>query len=248
MTPSRKCVALSTCFESWDLRKSYSLCLDVQRDNQWLNHHWFQKLCGTWNSLPPRTDTAPFWCTTAGLHLPVLGKKGQTASHPSFYRGNHETTYRLPIMENYRSKVQPIKHKQQDYVWFQNSFKGRPWCCVFTPLYMQLSGGFTVPDIRAAHLSNTMDVITLMQHVPPLLHACVGGSVSLLRNLRFVSKQASRIAMQAAHSFSLKLEGRATDTDMGSLAILQQSRLKNLHVSLFLSGKRQGPIIPILLS
>lgn len=95
-----------------------------------------------------------------------------------------------------------------------------------------------------------MDLISLLEHVPPLLHACAhqhpsGGlmfskyDMPHVRNLRLVSKEASRIAPLALRGYTLTLRGDAwrKDTHDKAVTVLKLTKLGSLEVDLSLSGK-----------
>lgn len=93
-----------------------------------------------------------------------------------------------------------------------------------------------------------MDLVTLLQHVPALLHACVDNKLNFcrdeenahIRTLRLVNRELSCVAPMGLKSFTLTLKGiseRSRDTNMGSAVLLQHARLKLLKVHLLLTGE-----------
>lgn len=87
--------------------------------------------------------------------------------------------------------------------------------------------------------SGATDLVSLLEHVPILLNACLCGynTIPDLRNMRLVSKEAGRVALLALTSYTLKLEGDAKDTNISGVRLLQHTRLKHLSVHLHLSGR-----------
>lgn len=80
------------------------------------------------------------------------------------------------------------------------------------------------------------DLIALMEHVPPLLEACTCDDIPVLRNLRFVNKEASRVALLGLRSYIVRLRGDATDTNISGARLLQGTHLTHLTLYLQLSG------------
>lgn len=75
-----------------------------------------------------------------------------------------------------------------------------------------------------------------MEHVPPLLDACLLDKVEAVRSMRLVKKEASRVALLALKSYNLKLEGSAKDTNVSGARLLQHTHLQHLSVRLHLTG------------
>lgn len=93
-----------------------------------------------------------------------------------------------------------------------------------------------MPADHTRALIRNMDLIELLQSVPQLLDACVQGKTAVLRNLRLISKEASKVALLALRSFTLTLKGGAKDTDVNGAGVLSHTCLKNLSVHLAESG------------
>lgn len=81
-----------------------------------------------------------------------------------------------------------------------------------------------------------MDLVALLEHVPPLLDACLLDNVAAVRRMRLVKKEASRVALLALKSYTLKLKGSAKDTNVGGARLLQHAHLQHLTVQLHLTG------------
>lgn len=107
-----------------------------------------------------------------------------------------------------------------------------------------------ISEINEGHLSSTvMDLVTLFQRVPPLLHACIDSNIKLdrgsdiahLRALRLVNKECSRVAPLGLSAYTLTLKGfpgNGKDTHVGGkTTLLRHARLKSLEVNLLLSGE-----------
>lgn len=91
-----------------------------------------------------------------------------------------------------------------------------------------------------------MELEELLEQVPPLLEACIDDNVEALRTLRFVSKEASRVAMLALKTYTLTLKGDAKDTNLCGARLLRTARLATLTVHLRISGKQcQGQMVEI---
>lgn len=84
----------------------------------------------------------------------------------------------------------------------------------------------------------SMDLVTLLRHVPPLLEACICDKSSALRNIRLVNKEASLVAFQALRSYTLTLRGDARDSDSRGACLLRLTCLRNLTVRLRLTGRQ----------
>lgn len=101
-------------------------------------------------------------------------------------------------------------------------------------------------------LSSDTDLITLMQCVPPLLHACVNnscvayeGARTDFKAFRLVSKEARRLALTAITTCTLSLTGQASDTSMDIVGLLCEAKLETLHVNLLLTGECCSKIMSI---
>lgn len=81
-----------------------------------------------------------------------------------------------------------------------------------------------------------MDLAELLEHVPPLLNACICDDILAMRRLRLVGKDCSRIALLALRSYTLTLKGGVRDTNIKGTVLLRQANLKNLTVCLDVSG------------
>lgn len=77
-----------------------------------------------------------------------------------------------------------------------------------------------------------MDLITLWEHAPPLLAACISDDTPGFRNLRLVSKEASRVALLGLRFYKLTLNGVAGDTDIRGASLLRRTRLEELELFL----------------
>lgn len=82
-----------------------------------------------------------------------------------------------------------------------------------------------------------MNLFTLFERVPHLLDACVEDETAAVRTLRLVSKQASQVALRALRSYTLKLEGKASDTNVNGSRLLRGTHLTSLSLQLGLSGQ-----------
>lgn len=82
-----------------------------------------------------------------------------------------------------------------------------------------------------------MDLVTLLEHVPPLREACVSKDNATLKAMRLVSKEVGRVALMGLTSFILYLKGRDNDSPISVARLLQHARLKELTVLLTLSRK-----------
>lgn len=84
---------------------------------------------------------------------------------------------------------------------------------------------------------NPMDLATLLEKVPPLLEVCLHNGITSVRNMRLVSKEASRVALLGLRSYTLRLRGTTrTDTNVGGARLLRNARLQKLTVCLVSSG------------
>lgn len=86
------------------------------------------------------------------------------------------------------------------------------------------------------HSSRERSFASLLEQAPPLLDACISGDIAALREVRLVSKEASRVALLGLKSYTLNLKGAATDTNVGGARLLRSTRLMKLSVFLRLSG------------
>lgn len=82
-----------------------------------------------------------------------------------------------------------------------------------------------------------MDLIALMRKVPRLRTACVPDEITAVRILRLVNKEASRVALLSLRSYTLNLQGLASDSNISGASLLQQTHLDMLTVNLTLSGE-----------
>lgn len=88
-----------------------------------------------------------------------------------------------------------------------------------------------------------MDLLTLIQCVPPLMDACVDGtrdgyvgSKADFRTFRLVSKEACMISQRALTEYYLFFTGEAANKNVDFARLLQESKLKHLTVFLQASG------------
>lgn len=81
------------------------------------------------------------------------------------------------------------------------------------------------------------DLVTMFVRVPSLLDSCVCANMYGMRDLRLVNKAASKAALRALRSFTLKLNGDKMDTNVSVACLLQGAHLKNLIVNTTLSGE-----------
>lgn len=81
-----------------------------------------------------------------------------------------------------------------------------------------------------------MDLVALWEQVPPLLDACLNDDQAVLRELRLVNKDASRVALLGLRSYSVRLHGTATDTNISGSSLLRDTKLQTLKVDLRISG------------
>lgn len=102
----------------------------------------------------------------------------------------------------------------------------------------------------------TPGLVDLLELVPALLEACTQGpvidpymhgpniktSMPAIRRLRLVSKDASRVALNAVRAFKLTLMGGVGDTylGVGGVRLLQQTKLDTLTVRILSSGGEQA--------
>lgn len=82
-----------------------------------------------------------------------------------------------------------------------------------------------------------MSLFDLLQRVPQLLDACVQDSIRLLRSLRLVSKEASKVALLALRSYTLTLKGDAKDSNVNGARLLSHTHLETLDLHLAVSGE-----------
>lgn len=80
-----------------------------------------------------------------------------------------------------------------------------------------------------------MDLVALWEHVPLLLAECTCDDIPVVRNLRLVNKDASRVALLGLRSYTLTLSG--PDCSIIGAGVLQKTRLQNLSVRLVISGE-----------
>lgn len=81
-----------------------------------------------------------------------------------------------------------------------------------------------------------MDLARILEEVPHLLDACVCDETASLRRLRLVNKEASRVALLGLKSYTLKLKGVCTDTNVDGASLLRQTKLQSLNFHLLLTG------------
>lgn len=81
-----------------------------------------------------------------------------------------------------------------------------------------------------------MDFVTLLGQSSPLRQACVQDNESVLCDLRLVSKDASRFALLALNTYTLRLKGDSQGTNVGGARLLRQIQLRDVNVHLLLSG------------
>lgn len=102
----------------------------------------------------------------------------------------------------------------------------------------------------------TPGLVDLLELVPALLEACTQGpvidpyihgpkiktSTPAIRRLRLVSKDASRVALNAVRAFTLTLMGAVSSTDLGGggVKLLQHIKLDTLTVRILSSGGEQA--------
>lgn len=89
-------------------------------------------------------------------------------------------------------------------------------------------------------LGKAIDLALLLEHVPPLLEACICNEAASLRKLRLVNKEWSRVALLGLRSYTVTLKGGPADTNINGASLLQQTKLQSLEVHLLLSGKCCG--------
>lgn len=96
-------------------------------------------------------------------------------------------------------------------------------------------------------LSSDTDLLSLLQCIPPLLHACVDGSHPASKTaranfsaFRLVSKEANRVALAAITSYTLTFLGKPTDTCADIARLLRQAKLQSLHVILRSTGVNEN--------
>lgn len=82
-----------------------------------------------------------------------------------------------------------------------------------------------------------MNFVTLLGQSSPLRQACVQDNESVLCDLRLVSKDASRFALLALNTYTLRLKGDTQDINVGGARLLRQTKLRDLNVHLLLSGR-----------
>lgn len=85
-----------------------------------------------------------------------------------------------------------------------------------------------------------MDLAALWEHVPHLLEVCVCDNIPALRDLRLVSKEASRVALLGLRSFTLMLRGIDGYKTVSGAALLRGTQLWNLDVDLLMSGEGEN--------
>lgn len=90
--------------------------------------------------------------------------------------------------------------------------------------------------------------MTLLQRIPPLLHACIDSNADLdlgndnshLRALRLLNKECSGVAMLGLKSYIVTLGGAvgyAQETNISGVRLLRLARLGSLRLNLTLSGE-----------
>lgn len=84
-----------------------------------------------------------------------------------------------------------------------------------------------------------MNLVEVLEIVPMLLHMCDLSSYDVVRLMRLVNKEASRVALLALNTYSLCLQGDSTDTNVSGSSLLRQADLHFLDVHLTLSGETQ---------
>lgn len=89
-----------------------------------------------------------------------------------------------------------------------------------------------------SRVGSQVELIALLECVPPLLDACVVGDDDnhTLQRLRLVSKDASRVALLGLKTYSLELRGCPGDTNVSGSNLLRGAKLQTLEVDLSLSG------------
>lgn len=80
------------------------------------------------------------------------------------------------------------------------------------------------------------DFAALLEQAPALIEACIADNIPALRNLRLVSKEASRVALLGLRSYTLSLRGQITDSNIDGAPLLQQTRLSHLNVQVYVVG------------
>lgn len=85
-----------------------------------------------------------------------------------------------------------------------------------------------------------IDLAVLLEHVPPLLEACICNQAASLRLLRLVNKEWSRVVLLGLRSYTVTLKGEPADTNVNGASLLQQTKLQSLEVHLLLSGRCPG--------
>lgn len=131
----------------------------------------------------------------------------------------------------------PVQEVQCTYVYCMYTNKEEPQKCSDPPCIPHVIL-CAFPSQMSKSLIGGVRLVDLFEQIPPLFEACLPDA-SLRKKLdilRLLDKQLSKAVLKCVTTYRLNLNGESWDTNVDGASLLQSLNLKELNVSLRLTG------------